>query len=328
MTKIYWFLGHEQFQPEEIVVHAKAAEDAGFDGVMVSEHLQPWVEDKGSAGYAFSTLGAIAAVTSKIKIVTGVTTPLFRYHPALVAQAAATIDRLSNGRFELGIGTGENLNESPLGFTFPGYKERSDRIIEAIEIMSRLLNGEKLSFDGKFYKVNNLKLYSPPISKVPILMAASGPQSAKTAAKYCNGIITSVKSIDETKESVIDPIEASRWEKLRLMASRWSIYGNNDNDAWQALGAWRGLRAPSRGTSTDPKKLQEEADKLDRQDVLSKYSRVNKISDFIDVYSPLITELNADTVIIQTTSLNQLETIANVGNQVLPELRRIKGGKV
>ena len=148
MAQIYWFLGHEQFQPEELVEHAKAAEAAGFDGVMVSEHLQPWVADVGASGFAFSTLGAIAASTSKIKLITGVTTPLFRYHPAIVAQAAATIDRLSGGRFELGIGTGENLNEEPLGYKFPDYKERSDRIIEAIEIMEALLSGEKLSYEG------------------------------------------------------------------------------------------------------------------------------------------------------------------------------------
>jgi coenzyme F420-dependent glucose-6-phosphate dehydrogenase len=306
------------------VTHAKAAEDAGFDGVMVSEHLQPWVADKGSSGYAYSTLGAIAATTSKIKIVTGVTTPLFRYHPAVVAQAAATIDRLSNGRFELGIGTGENINEGPLGYTFPGYKERSDRIIEAIEIMKKLLAGEKLTFDGVYYKVNDLKLYSPPISKVPILMAAGGPQSARTASKFCDGIITSVKNIDETKENIINPVESTiGWKNLKLFASRWSVFADNDDQAWEALGAWRGLRAPSRATSTDPIELQKEADTLDHSEVLSKYSRIKKISDYIEVYSSLITELKADTVTIQTTSLNQLGTIELVGKQVLPELHKL-----
>src|SRR5579863_9768211 len=105
MVKIYYFLGHEQFQPEVLVKHAKLAEEAGFDGVLVSEHFHPWVEDRGAAGFAFSTLGAIAAVTKHIKLMTGVVSPLFRYHPAVVAQAASTIDRISNGRFLLGIGT-------------------------------------------------------------------------------------------------------------------------------------------------------------------------------------------------------------------------------
>jgi coenzyme F420-dependent glucose-6-phosphate dehydrogenase len=321
MAKIYWFLAHEQFQPEELIKHAIAAEEAGFDGVMVSEHLQPWVDDVGASGFAYTTLGAIAATTKKIKMITGVTTPLFRYHPAVVAQAAATIDRISNGRFELGIGTGENINEGPLGLDFPGYKERSDRIIEAMKIMKALLSGEKLTFDGQYYKVKGLKLYSPPIGKVPILMAAGGPQSARTAAKYSDGIITSVKDIDETKQNIIDAVED--WSKLRLAASRWSIYADSDENAWKALAAQRGLRAPSRATSTDPAELQKEADELDHAEVLSKYSRINKMSDYVDVYGPLISDLKADTVTIQTTSLNQLETIALVGSQVLPELRKL-----
>lgn len=324
MSKIYWFLGHEQFQPEELVEHAKAVEKAGFDGVMVSEHLQPWVADTGSAGFAYSTLGAIAATTNKIKIVTGVTTPLFRFHPAIVAQMAATVDRISGGRFELGIGTGENINEGPLGYEFPAYKERSERIIEAIEIMEKLLKKEKVNFDGKYYKVHDLKLYSPPVGKVPILMAAGGPQSAKTAAKYADGIITSVKNIEETRVNIIDPVESNDgWDKLELFASRWSVFGENDDDAWKALSAWRGLRAPSRATSTDPSELQKEADKLDHKEVLSKYSRIKKMSDYISIYSPLITELKAGTVIIQTTSLNILETIESIGREVLPELRKL-----
>src|SRR5579863_3464185 len=102
MAKIFYYLGHEQFQPEELVKHAQLAEEVGFDGLFVSEHFNPWVADVGTAGFAFSTLGAIAQATQKILLMTGVTTPLFRYHPAIVAQAAATIDRLSNGRFILG----------------------------------------------------------------------------------------------------------------------------------------------------------------------------------------------------------------------------------
>lgn len=324
MAKIYWFLGHEQFQPEDLVKQAKAVEAAGFDGVMVSEHLQPWVDDHGASGFAFTTLGAIAATTSKISLLTGVTTPLFRYHPAIVAQAAATIDRISGGRFELGIGTGENINEAPLGYSFPDYKERSHRIIEAIEIISQLLSGDKLTYDGQFYKTTDLKLYSPPISKVPIFMAAAGPQSAKTAAKYCAGIITSVKNEQETIDNVVEPAKSvNKPGGFKLISSRWSIFAESDNDAWQALSAWRGLRAPSRATSTNPLELQTEADQLDQREVLSKYSRIKDIADFTTIYSPLITVLKSDIITIQTTSLNQLDTISKVGSQVLPELRKL-----
>ena len=143
MTQFAYFCGHEQFQPEDLVRHAVLAEEAGFDMVLVSEHFHPWVDDLGASGFAFATIAAMAQATSSIEFTTGVTTPLWRFHPAVVAQAAATLDRLSAGRFNLGVGTGENLNEGPLGYTFPKYAERAARMREALEIMRRLLDGEK-----------------------------------------------------------------------------------------------------------------------------------------------------------------------------------------
>jgi coenzyme F420-dependent glucose-6-phosphate dehydrogenase len=168
MTKFAYFCGHEEWQPEELVQHAVLAEQAGFDMVMVSEHFHPWVDDDSASGFAFSTIGAMAARTKKIEYTTGVTTPLFRYHPGVVAQAAATLDRLSGGKFNLGVGTGENINEGPLGYEFPKYAERNARMTEALEIMRRLLDGEKLTFDGEYYQTDRAKLYSPPLGLVPI----------------------------------------------------------------------------------------------------------------------------------------------------------------
>ena len=127
-VEFHYFCGHEQFQPEVLVHHARLAEEAGFDGVFVSEHFHPWVDDVGAAGYAFSTLAAMAQATERVRLITGVIAPIFRHHPAIVAQAAATIDRISGGRFELGIGTGENINEGPLGFSFGNFSERIGRI--------------------------------------------------------------------------------------------------------------------------------------------------------------------------------------------------------
>ncbi len=183
MTKFAYFAGHEQWHPEQLVAHAQRAEEAGFDMVVVSEHFHPWVDDHGAAGFAFSTIGAMAAATTGLEFATGVTTPLFRFHPGVMAQAAATLDRLCNGRFHLGVGTGENINEGPLGYPFPGYAERAARMGEALEIMRRLLDGEKLTYEGSYYRTDRAKLYSPPIGKVPIWMAAGGPKSAELAAR-------------------------------------------------------------------------------------------------------------------------------------------------
>ncbi len=327
MTRFAYFCGHEQFQPEEIVRHAVLAEQAGFDALMVSEHFHPWVDDVSASGYAFSTLGAIAAATERIELVTAVTTPLFRYHPAVVAQAAATIDRLSGGRFRLGVGTGENLNEGPLGYTFPKYAERAARMAEALEIMRRLLDGEKLTYEGEFYQTDRAKLYSPPISDLPIWMAAGGPKSAVLAATMTQGIITSVRDPQTTIDRVINPARGAAVEAGRpsptIAASRWTVRATSDDEAWEALGAWRGLRAPGRLEAVDPEDLRRRADELDRTEILSAYSIVSEAEDYVDTYRPLVTEIGADVVTIQTTSLDQKATIEMLGADVLPELRSL-----
>ncbi len=327
MTRFAYFCGHEQWQPERLVEHAVLAERAGFDFVVVSEHFHPWVDDTSASGYAFSTIGAIAHATDRIEISTGVTTPLFRYHPAVVAQAAATLDRLSGGRFHLGVGTGENLNEGPLGYPFPKYAERAARMAEALQIMRRLLDGEKLDFNGEYYTTDRAKLYSPPIGPVPIWLAAGGPKSAALAARLADGIITSVKDPLVTIERVIDPSRKAATDAGRkappIMASRWSVRADNPDDAWQALSAWRGLRAPGRLEAVDPAVLRERADSMDRAEILGQYSLVSTPADYVSVYSPLVTEIGANVVTIQTTGLDQEGTIEMLGADVLPALRSL-----
>jgi coenzyme F420-dependent glucose-6-phosphate dehydrogenase len=330
MTQFAYFCGHEQWQPEVLVEHAVLAEEAGFDFLVVSEHFHPWVDDTGAAGYAYSTIGAMAHATQRVNIATGVTTPLFRYHPAVVAQAAATLDRLSGGRFHLGVGTGENLNEGPLGYPFPKYAERAARMREALQIMRALLDGDKLDYAGDFYTTDRAKLYSPPIGSVPIWLAAGGPKSASLAAKLADGIITSVKDPAVTRDRVIDPAIAAATETGRyvvpVMASRWTVRANNSDEAWEALAAWRGLRAPGRLEAVDPAVLRKRADSMERSEILDKYSIVASPEDYVEVYSPLIADINADIVTIQTTSLDQPATIGMLGAEVLPALRAVASG--
>jgi len=327
VTKFAYFCGHEQWHPEELVEHAVLAEKAGFDMVVVSEHFHPWVDDASASGFAFSTIGAMAAATNDLEFATGVTTPLFRYHPAVVAQAAATLDRLSGGRFTLGVGTGENINEGPLGYEFPRYPERNARMSEALEIMRRLLDGEKLSYDGGFYRTDRARLYSPPMGPVPILMAAGGPKSATLAGQKAQGVVTSVKDPDETFERVVNPLRAAATEAGHphptVLATRWSIWASSEDEAWEALYSWRGLRAPGRLEAVDPMTLRERADELPREDVLGRYTLVESPSDVVEAYRPLVEELGADIVTFQMASLDQPTLIDTLGREVLPALREI-----
>lgn len=325
MTKFAYFCGHEQWHPEQLVEHAVLAEKAGFDMVVVSEHFHPWVDDASASGFAFSTIGAMAAATTNLEFATGVTTPLFRYHPAVVAQAAATLDRLSAGRFTLGVGTGENINEGPLGYQFPKYAERNARMSEALQIMRRLLDAEKLTFDGEYYQTDRAKLYSPPVGDVPILMAAGGPKSATLAGQLAQGVITSVKDPAETFERVIDPLRTAAADAGHpdptVLATRWSLFAANEDEAWESLFSWRGLRAPGRLEAVDPQTLRERADELPRDEVLGRYSLVNNAEDIVEIYKPLVDTVGADVVTFQMASLDQPALIGLLGSEVLPQLR-------
>ncbi len=325
MTDFYYFCGHEQWQPETLVRHAVLAEEVGFDGVLISEHFHPWVDDHSAAGFAFATIGSIAQATARMRLTTGVTTPLFRYHPGVVAQAAATLDRLSNGRFDLGVGTGENINEGPLGYEFPRYAERAERMREALQIMRRLLDGEKLTFEGKHYRTDRARLYSPPIGNVPIFMAAGGPKSAQLAGQLAEGIITSVKVPAETFERVIEPARtaaaAADRPQPRILATRWALHAASSDEAWESLRSWRGLRAPGRLEAVDPQILRERADELPREEVLGRYPMAPDADAMVEIYTPLVSELAADIVTFQVASIDQKATIRMIGEEVLPRLR-------
>lgn len=325
MTRFAYFCGHEQWQPEELVEHAVLAERAGFDMVVVSEHFHPWVDDQSASGFAFSTIGAMAQATSRIEFATGVTTPLFRYHPGVVAQAAATLDRLSGGRFTLGVGTGENINEGPLGYEFPKYAERNARMTESLEIMRRLLDGEKLTYDGDYYRTDRAKLYSPPLGPVPILMAAGGPKSATLAGEKADGVITSVKDPATTRAEVTDPLREAASSAGKpdptVLATRWSVFASSEDEAWEALYSWRGLRAPGRLEAVDPTELRQRADEMPREEILGRYSIVASAEEIAETYRPLCDDLGADIVTFQMASLDQPALIEMLGREVLPALR-------
>jgi coenzyme F420-dependent glucose-6-phosphate dehydrogenase len=328
--KFAWLCSHESYQPEELVKQAVLAEQAGFDVVLGSDHFHPWVDDVSAASFVWSWLGAVAAQTQRVELGTSVTCPLFHYHPGMIAQAAATVDRLSDGRFFLGVGTGEAINETPLGWDFPGYGERIARLAEALEIIDRLQAGEKLSFTGKHYSTQCAKLYSPPVHRMPILMAANGPKSAAFAGAHADGIITSVKDPQVTRADVIEPFSAAAKQSGRtgtplILATRWCVLATDEGEAWAALASMRGLRAPGRLEAVDPAVLRERADAMERTAILGQYARATSAEELVEVYRPLVTEIGADYVSIQVASTNPEGAIKLIGDRVLPALRELSG---
>ena len=179
----------EQFAPRELIDFSVLAERAGFDSVFVSDHLQPWRHTGGHAPAALPWLGALVASTERVLVGTSVLTPTFRYHPGVVAHAFATLGCLAPGRVILGIGSGEAMNEAPLGIEWPDGKERFARFKEAITLIQALWAGERVSFQGAHYRTENATIYDRPDVPVPIYVAASGPAATRLAGRLGDGFI-------------------------------------------------------------------------------------------------------------------------------------------
>jgi coenzyme F420-dependent glucose-6-phosphate dehydrogenase len=182
-------LSSEEFDGPSLVAQAERAEQAGFAFASISDHFHPWVEEQGESPFVWGVLGAISQRTERIELITGVTCPTTRIHPALVAQAAATTASLLPGRFSLGVGTGENLNEHILGDRWPAVVERQGRLAEAIEVIRELWEGKLTSHRGEHFTVENARVYSLPEEPPPLLVAVAGESSVELAAHQGDGLI-------------------------------------------------------------------------------------------------------------------------------------------
>ena len=247
-------LMHEQFPVPQLVEWGALAEQAGFDAVWTSDHFQPWQENEGHCGFAWVTLAAIGQRTQRILMGTGVTCPSYRYRPQIVAEGFASLGLLYPGRVFLGVGAGEALNEIPGGGGWGPYRERAERMEEAVALIRRLWTGEWISFQGRYYPVEQARLYDVPAKPVPIYVAASGPKSMPLAGKIGDGLITDAQRAIKPelrqafeqgarqagKNPASMPVlaqldvvvgnrqEAERWAQLwRFMPKSWELYVND-----------------------------------------------------------------------------------------------------
>jgi G6PDH family F420-dependent oxidoreductase len=204
MLKLGYKLMSEEHGPKALVKNARRAEEAGFDFAAISDHFFPWIEEQGHSPLAWSVLGAIANATERLGLMTAVTCPTMRYHPAIIAQGTATLALLSADRFTLGLGSGERLNEHVVGLGWPGIAERHERFVEAVEIIQGLLKGELTNYRGKYLKLENARLYDRPDRKPPVIIAGGGPQSARLAGEKSDGLMAT-----EASKKLVDAYQAA-----------------------------------------------------------------------------------------------------------------------
>jgi coenzyme F420-dependent glucose-6-phosphate dehydrogenase len=202
--RLGYSLSTEEHGPRDLIRYAQQAEDAGFAYASISDHFHPWIAAQGNSPFVWSVIGAIAGVTSRLEIGTGVTCPIIRYHPAIIAQAAATSAALLPGRFFLGLGTGEALNEHIVGTRWPPYDVRAEMLEESVEIIRALWTGENVDHHGRHFTVENARLYTLPDTPPPIVIAAAGQAAATLAGRLGDGLINFTAD-----RSVVEAFEAS-----------------------------------------------------------------------------------------------------------------------
>ncbi|MFC5835575.1 TIGR03557 family F420-dependent LLM class oxidoreductase [Nonomuraea insulae] len=243
MVQIGYTLMSEQTPARELVDYAATAERIGFDYAVISDHYFPWVEEMGHSPYCWSVLGAAAQVTERLPLMTYVTCPIMRYHPAVVAQKAATMGVLSEGRFTLGLGAGENLNEHVIGEGWPPVDTRHQMFAEAVQIIKKLFSGEYVTHQGQFYDVDSAKLYDLPERPVPIGIAASGGQSAELAAEYGDVLV-----INDAMPEVVQQFNAAGGQGRPVYGQLALSYDTDPEAAkqrahtlwrWASVGGWK-----------------------------------------------------------------------------------------
>jgi TAT-translocated FGD2 family F420-dependent dehydrogenase len=322
---IGFMLAHEQFPVTELVALGVAAEQAGFDLLATSDHLQPWQANERHAGQAWVTMSALGERTHRVWIGPTVTCPTFRYNPAVVAEGFASLSQLYPGRIFLGIGSGEALNEEAATGTWPKWPERSERLVEATDIIRKLWTGEQVVHAGKYYNVN-AKLYDRPAGNVPLLMAANvGPKAMYRSGRYGDGLVTDPQSWKQHKTEFEKGAKAAGKDprQMPVLVEQFVVVGDV-KEAERSAELWRFLPNAFKTyfNIRDPQAIENRAGvELPLEKVYAKWP----ISTDPDVHAKTLVELfnsGATIVNVHSGQSDQRRVIDFYGEQVLPRVRQ------
>ena len=327
MTKIGYAAMLEQFHPADLLEWCPQAEAAGFSaGFMVSEHFHPWTPQQGNAAFAWAFMGALGQRTS-LPIGCAVTAPGFRYHPAVIAHAAATMGAMYPGRFWLGLGAGEALNEHVIGGEWPEIGVRSAMLFEAIEVIKKLFSGEVVKHDGEHFTLESAKLYTRPETPVPIYVATAGPYNARRTGRHADGMIT-VGAADEKIHMLWDKfgegaLKAGRdphsMPKLLQIHVSWAethaVAEANAIEEW-----------PNGGMPFPKQDIRHPEDfaniaKLVRPEHFTDRVLISADTDEHTAHIQKFVDMGFDEIHLHNVGRNQAEFIAAFGEKVLPKLR-------
>jgi TAT-translocated FGD2 family F420-dependent dehydrogenase len=323
--RIGFVLSSEQFRVTELLRFGEAAHKAGFPIVWNSDHFQPWQANEGHSSFSWATLAALSQRAPGVTFGTGVTCPTYRYNPAVVAEAFATLGQLAPGKVFLGVGTGEALNEQAAGAGWGKYPERAERLVEAIGIIRKLWTGKTITEKGKYWDVTTARLYDLPSQPVPIWVAANGPKSALLAGRHGDGWITDFKLLKDPK--VRGQYEAGVREQgktmsdMEIVLETFAVVGTTE-EAREGAKLWRFVKKawqPGYVTNPDPVDIQRRAEaEVDLDELIKDWMvgtdpqvHINKLDEMF--------EAGANTVFVHSPQQDQLAFIEWYARNVLPK---------
>jgi coenzyme F420-dependent glucose-6-phosphate dehydrogenase len=328
--KVGYKASAEQFAPRELVEFGVLAEQVGLDSVFISDHFQPWRHHDGHAPFSLSWLAAVGERTGRVQLGTSVMTATFRYNPAVVAQAFATLGCLYPGRMLLGIGTGEALNEVAVSrLQWPGFKERFARMREAIQLMRELWVGVRVTFEGDYYQTSNATLYDRPDEPIPVLVAAGGPVVAKYAGRTGDGFIcTSGKGMGLYTETLLPAVEeglAAAGREPGSLEKTIEIKLSYDREPDTALENTRfwaplALSAQQKHSLADPLEMEAAGDALPIEQIASRWIVTSDPDDVVAQVKPYV-DAGFDHLVFHAPGSDQERFLTTFAQDGLPLLK-------
>lgn len=318
----------EGFRDPRLLLDLSArCEEVGFEITAVSDHFHPWTHTGAHSVFPWTWLASLLERTSRTIVGTACTTPTMRYHPAIVAQAFASMASMYEGRVFISVGTGEKLNEEPVGFDWPKFGKRKEMLEEAIEVIRRLWTGEKVDYEGRHYRLRGARLYDVPRSPIPLIVAASGKKMIRTAGRLGDGILT-VASIPEFKSLVLPNLEKGCREagrdpgKLTKMVELKVSYDEDYDRALEQCRFWNTTAIPGHiGLSSDPEEIERIANEKVTDERLKEIwyvtTDIDEVTGRVETYA----KAGYNWIILHSCSPDEMNFIDLFGERVMPHLK-------
>lgn len=325
MTRISIQAAHEQVNPKDLLSDVVTMDEKGIQRCWTSDHYMPWWDSGASGGAAWPWLGAALARTRNIVIGTGVTAPILRYHPAIVAQVFATLEYMFPGRVFLGVGRGEALNEVTSGHSWPSNAEKFERLKEAIYLIRKLWTGDWVDFKGNYYWVRDSKLYTKPSNHIPLYLAGIGKQSARLAGEESDGFVTNELDIGVIRDKLFPAlkegatISGKDYSSLEKILFLPASYHEDKQKALESIRFWRGsmIKAFFDVDVHDPRKIQENGQIIGDDTLEKMFLVISTAEEGIEKLKKYV-ELGFTEIVLTNSSPNRNELVKLISEKISP----------